>query len=43
MMGEVRFSSLTRTFPDRAEVLFKEAEEQCARRYASYKTLAGMA
>jgi len=43
MMGEVRFSSLTRTFPDRAEVLFKEAEEQCARRYASYKALAGMA
>ena len=41
MMGEVRFSSLTRTFPDRAEVLFKEAEEFTAKRYAEYKVLAG--
>lgn len=41
MMGEVRFSSLTRTFPERAEVLFKEAEEFTAKRYEEYKTLAG--
>ncbi|MCR5577126.1 MAG: pyruvate:ferredoxin (flavodoxin) oxidoreductase [Oscillospiraceae bacterium] len=41
MMGEVRFSSLTRTFPERAEVLFKEAEEFTARRYEEYKALAG--
>ena len=41
MMGEVRFASLTRTFPDRAEVLFAQAEEQCAKRYADYKALAG--
>ena len=41
MMGEVRFSSLTRTFPERAEVLFAEAEEFTANRYAQYKTLAG--
>jgi pyruvate-ferredoxin/flavodoxin oxidoreductase len=41
MMGEVRFSSLTRTFPDRAEVLFKEAEEFTAKRYAMYKAMAG--
>ena len=41
MMGEVRFSSLTRTFPDRAEVLFREAEEFTAKRYAEYKALAG--
>ena len=41
MMGEVRFSSLTRTFPDRAEVLFQEAEEFTAKRYAEYKALAG--
>ena len=41
MMGEVRFSSLTRTFPERAEVLFKEAEEFTARRYAQYKAMAG--
>ena len=40
MMGEVRFSSLTRTFPDRAEVLFKEAEEFTAKRYAMYKAMA---
>ncbi len=41
MMGEVRFSSLTRTFPERAEVLFAEAEEFTAKRYEQYKTLAG--
>ena len=34
MMGEVRFSGLTRTFPQIAEQLFAEAEEQCAARYA---------
>ena len=41
MMGEVRFSSLTRTFPERAEMLFAEAEDFTARRYAKYKRLAG--
>ncbi len=41
MMGEVRFASLTRTFPDRAELLFKEAEDFTARRYAQYKAMAG--
>ena len=40
MMGEVRFSSLTRTFPERAELLFAEAEEFTARRYEQYKALA---
>ena len=40
MMGENRFSSLTRTFPERAETLFAEAEEFTARRYAKYKKLA---
>ena len=40
MMGEVRFSSLTRTFPERAEQLFAEAEEFTNRRYAKYKRLA---
>ena len=43
MMGEVRFSSLTRTFPERAEVLFAEAEEFTAKRYELYKELAGKA
>ena len=40
MMGEVRFSGLTRTFPQIAEQLFAEAEEQCAARYAHYEKLA---
>ena len=40
MMGEVRFAALTRTFPERAEVLFAEAEKQCAKRYAGYKAMA---
>ena len=41
MMGEVRFASLTRTFPERAEALFQEAEKFTAHRYAKYKRLAG--
>ena len=41
MMGENRFASLTRTFPERAEQLFAEAEEFTKRRYAKYKRLAG--
>ena len=40
MMGEVRFAALTRTFPERAELLFREAEEQCIKRYAGYKAMA---
>ncbi|MCI6646900.1 MAG: pyruvate:ferredoxin (flavodoxin) oxidoreductase [Oscillospiraceae bacterium] len=40
MMGETRFASLTRTFPETAERLFAEAEEQCAKRYAKYQKLA---
>ncbi len=40
MMGEVRFAALTRTFPERAEVLFAEAEEFTAKRYEQYKKLA---
>ena len=43
MMGEVRFASLTRTFPERAEALFAEAEKFTAHRYAKYKRLAGQA
>ena len=41
MMGENRFASLTRTFPERAELLFAEAEDFTAKRYAKYKRLAG--
>ena len=40
MMGEVRFSALTRTFPEIAEKLFAEAEEHCAKRYKKYKNMA---
>jgi pyruvate-ferredoxin/flavodoxin oxidoreductase len=40
MMGENRFASLTRTFPETAERLFAEAEVQCAERYAKYKKMA---
>ncbi len=31
--GEVRYSSLTRSFPDRAEVLFEKASENAVERY----------
>ena len=41
MMGETRFAALTRTFPDRAEMLFAEAEAFTKRRYDKYKRLAG--
>ena len=40
LMGEVRYSSLTRTFPKNAETLFKKAEEDMKERYAQYKQLA---
>ena len=41
MMGETRFAALTRTFPERAEMLFAEAEAFTKRRYDKYKRLAG--
>jgi pyruvate-ferredoxin/flavodoxin oxidoreductase len=40
ILGEVRYSSLTRTFPDRAEKLFKVAEENAQDRLAVYQRLA---
>ena len=42
LMGEVRYSSLTRTFPDQAEELFTKAEAQMKERVATYKRLAGV-
>ena len=33
IMGEVRYNSLTRSFPDRAEALFEKAEANAAARY----------
>ncbi|WP_073341923.1 pyruvate:ferredoxin (flavodoxin) oxidoreductase [Caldanaerobius fijiensis] len=40
LMGEVRYSALTRTFPEIAEELFKKAEEDAKERYENYKRLA---
>ena len=40
IMGEVRYSSLVRTFPETAEVLLKEAAEQAKEKYQTYKKLA---
>jgi pyruvate-ferredoxin/flavodoxin oxidoreductase len=40
-MGEVRYSSLTRTFPDNADALFDQAEKEMKKRYAAYKQMAG--
>ena len=40
IMGEVRYSSLTRSFPDRADVLFEAAEKNAKERYENYKKLA---
>ena len=40
LLGEVRYSSLTRTFPEQAETLFKKAEEDMKERYDTYKRLA---
>lgn len=39
IMSEVRYSSLTRTFPDRAEKLFEIAEKNAKERLDSYKRL----
>jgi pyruvate-ferredoxin/flavodoxin oxidoreductase len=40
IMGEVRYSSLTRTFPERAGKLFELAEKNARERYETYKKLA---
>jgi len=40
LMGEIRYSSLTRTFPDRAKELFDAAEKDMKERYLRYKRLA---
>ena len=36
LMGEVRFSSLKKAFPDKADELFDETEKSAKRRYMSY-------
>ena len=40
LRGEVRFSSLERTFPEVADELFKKTEKEAMARYAKYKALA---
>lgn len=40
IMSEVRYSSLTRSFPERAEKLFELAEKNARERYETYKKLA---
>ncbi len=40
LIGEVRYSSLIRTFPENAERLFKKAEEDMKERYELYKRMA---
>ncbi|MEN6315049.1 MAG: pyruvate:ferredoxin (flavodoxin) oxidoreductase [Clostridiaceae bacterium] len=40
IMSEVRYSSLTRTFPDRADTLFQAAEKNAKERLENYKKLA---
>ena len=39
IMNEARYSALTRSFPDRAEKLFVEAEKASVERYAHLKKL----
>ena len=38
-MGETRFASLKRTFPDIAEALFEKTEEDAKERYNGYVRL----
>jgi pyruvate-ferredoxin/flavodoxin oxidoreductase len=40
LLGEVRYASLTRTFPDKAEELFKKAEKEMKDRFGIYKQMA---
>ena len=39
LMGETRFSSLQRTFPEIAEALFEKTEEDAKDRYEGYVRL----
>ena len=40
IMGEVRYNSLLRSFPERAEKLFENAEKYAAERYEKLKKMA---
>ena len=41
LMGEVRYASLQKLFPDKAEELFAKTEKDAKERLAGYKKLAG--
>ena len=43
LLGEVRYSSLTRSFPDNAEKLFQRASEEVKERYETLKRIAAQA
>ncbi|MBS3775775.1 MAG: pyruvate:ferredoxin (flavodoxin) oxidoreductase [Bacteroidales bacterium] len=40
LMGEVRYTALKKSFPQQAEILFKQAEDDARWRYNKYKKLA---
>ena len=40
LLGEVRYSALTRSFPDQAERLFEQAEKEMKERVETYKRMA---
>lgn len=42
IMGEVRYNSLTRSFPERAEQLFAKAEKVAEEKYAHLEKLANL-
>ncbi len=42
IMGQVRYASLERSFPEQAEELFTKAEEHAKERYEIYKTMASL-
>ena len=39
IMGEIRYNSLTRTFPNEAKILHKKLEEDVNNRYKKYKSM----
>ncbi|NLC63007.1 MAG: pyruvate:ferredoxin (flavodoxin) oxidoreductase, partial [Thermoanaerobacterales bacterium] len=40
LMSEVRYASLTKSFPDRAQELFEKAEKEAKAKYEQYKKMA---
>ncbi|MBQ1906701.1 MAG: pyruvate:ferredoxin (flavodoxin) oxidoreductase, partial [Firmicutes bacterium] len=41
IMGQVRYTSLLKAFPDKAEALFEKTEQDAKDRYEGYKKMAG--